>query len=163
MYIYYIFVIYLLSSLSASLFYACCLYFWLALTEWPLFCARASQLALQVCCGKNVLRCFVMSFFSAWCLCLDFEFNSIDSWSLYPYFRIFKILSDEYRIFSCLQLMKYQGPVVQNFVSLTLSLSPQLVNHIISTSKANTLLFFALQRILTFFNKKTSVFLILPF
>ena len=33
------------------------------------------------------------------------------------------------------------GPVVQNFVSLTLSLSPQPVNYI-STSKANTLLFF---------------------
>ena len=30
------------------------------------------------------------------------------------------------------------GPVVQNFVSLTLSLSPQFVNYI-STSKANTL------------------------
>ena len=34
-----------------------------------------------------------------------------------------------------------RGPVVQNFVSLTLSLSPQFVNYI-STSKANTLLFF---------------------
>ena len=34
-----------------------------------------------------------------------------------------------------------QGSVVQNFVSLTLSLSPQFVNYI-STSKANTLLFF---------------------
>ena len=35
-----------------------------------------------------------------------------------------------------------QGPVVQNFVSLTLSLSPQFVNYTcISTSKANTLLF----------------------
>ena len=33
------------------------------------------------------------------------------------------------------------GPVVQNFDSLMLSLSPQLVNYI-STSKANTLLFF---------------------
>ena len=33
------------------------------------------------------------------------------------------------------------GPVVQNFVSLTLSLSLQFVNYI-STSKANTLLFF---------------------
>ena len=33
----------------------------------------------------------------------------------------------------------HQSPVVQNFVSLTLSLSPQLVNYI-STSKANTLL-----------------------
>ena len=32
------------------------------------------------------------------------------------------------------------GPVVQNFVSLTLSLNPQIVNHI-TTSKANTLLF----------------------
>ena len=34
-----------------------------------------------------------------------------------------------------------KGPVVQNFVSLTLSLSPPFVNYI-STSKANTLLFF---------------------
>ena len=34
-----------------------------------------------------------------------------------------------------------QGSVVQHFVSLTLSLSPQFVNFI-STSKANTLLFF---------------------
>ena len=33
------------------------------------------------------------------------------------------------------------GPVVQNFVSLMLSLSPKFVNYI-STSKANTLLFF---------------------
>ena len=33
------------------------------------------------------------------------------------------------------------GIVVQNFVSLTLSLSPQLVNYI-SISKANALLFF---------------------
>ena len=33
------------------------------------------------------------------------------------------------------------GPVVQNFVSSTVSLSPQFVN-CISTSKANTLLFF---------------------
>ena len=32
------------------------------------------------------------------------------------------------------------GLVVQNFVSLTLSLSPQFVNYI-STSKANTLIF----------------------
>ena len=36
---------------------------------------------------------------------------------------------------------KVQGPVVQNFVSLTMSLSPQFVNCIL-TSKANTLLFF---------------------
>ena len=35
----------------------------------------------------------------------------------------------------------YQGPVVQNFISLTLSLSPHFVN-CISTSKANTLLLF---------------------
>ena len=34
----------------------------------------------------------------------------------------------------------HQRPVVQNFVSLTLSLSPLFVNFI-STSKANTLLF----------------------
>ena len=34
-----------------------------------------------------------------------------------------------------------QGPVVQNVVSLTLSLSPPFVNYI-STTKANTLLFF---------------------
>ena len=33
------------------------------------------------------------------------------------------------------------GPVVQNFVSLMLSLIPQFVNYIL-TSKANTLLFF---------------------
>ena len=36
---------------------------------------------------------------------------------------------------------RVQGPVVQNFVSLTLSLSPQFVNYI-STLKANTLSFF---------------------
>ena len=36
---------------------------------------------------------------------------------------------------------KDPGPVVQNFVSLMLSLGPQPVNYI-STSKANTLLFF---------------------
>ena len=35
----------------------------------------------------------------------------------------------------------HQGPVVQIIVSLTLSLSPQFVNCIM-TSKANTLLFF---------------------
>ena len=35
----------------------------------------------------------------------------------------------------------FLGPVVQNFVSLTLSLSPQFVYYIL-TSKANTLLFF---------------------
>ena len=34
-----------------------------------------------------------------------------------------------------------QGPVIQNFVSLMLLLIPQFVNYI-STSKANTLLFF---------------------
>ena len=33
------------------------------------------------------------------------------------------------------------GPVVQNFISLSLSLSPQFVNYI-STSKANTVIFF---------------------
>ena len=38
-------------------------------------------------------------------------------------------------------VLMLQGPVVQNFVCLTLSLSPQFVNYI-STSKANTLLFF---------------------
>ena len=36
---------------------------------------------------------------------------------------------------------RYQGPVVQNFVGLKLSFSPQFVNYI-STSKANMLLFF---------------------
>ena len=51
------------------------------------------------------------------------------------------------------------SPVVQNFVSLTLLLSPQFVNYI-STSKANTLLFFvALQRILTFLQQKITVYL----
>ena len=56
------------------------------------------------------------------------------------------------------------APVIQSFISLTLSLSPQFVNYI-STSKANPLLFFVekkvrilcnyfAQRILTFFNKK---------
>ena len=38
-------------------------------------------------------------------------------------------------------IVVYQGPVVQNFVSLTVLLSPQFVNNI-TTSKANTLLFF---------------------
>ena len=59
------------------------------------------------------------------------------------------------------------GPVVQNFVSLMLSLSPEFVNYI-STSKANTLLFFflfcffenknenLLQCILTFFSTKNN-------
>ena len=52
----------------------------------------------------------------------------------------------------------HQRPVVQNFISLTLSLSPQFVNYI-STSKANTLLFLLIKSenplILTFFfNKK---------
>ena len=43
---------------------------------------------------------------------------------------------------SCLDgCTAFMGPVVQNFVSLTLSLSPQFVKYI-STSKANTLLFF---------------------
>ena len=37
-----------------------------------------------------------------------------------------------------------QGLVVQNFVSLTLLLSPQFVNYI-STSSANTLLFFVVK------------------
>ena len=49
-------------------------------------------------------------------------------------------------------------PVVQNFVSLTLSLSPQFVNYI-STSKANTLLFILMQRILTLFQQKITVYL----
>ena len=47
----------------------------------------------------------------------------------------------------------------------TLSLSPQIVSYI-SASKANTLLFLlrkCVQRILTFFNKNYSVFVILPF
>ena len=57
-----------------------------------------------------------------------------------------------------------QGPVVQTFVSLTLSLSPQFANYI-STSKANTLSLLlkkcenpALQRVLTF-KKKITVYL----
>ena len=77
------------------------------------------------------------------------------------------------------------GPIVLNLGSLTLSLSPQFVNYIL-TSKANTLLFFVekILRILcirTFFLKKkltvlniakdshifstknNSVFVILPF
>ena len=37
-------------------------------------------------------------------------------------------------------LSKHKGPVVQNFVSLTLSLSPLSVNYI-STSKASTVYF----------------------
>ena len=59
------------------------------------------------------------------------------------------------------------GPVIQNVVSLTLSLSPQFVNYI-STSKANTVLFFVEKmcnakdsRI--FSTKNNSVFVILPF
>ena len=39
------------------------------------------------------------------------------------------------------RLVTAQGPVVQNLVSLLLSLSPQLANYI-SASKANTSLFF---------------------
>ena len=39
------------------------------------------------------------------------------------------------------KMLKHQGPVVQNFVSLTMSLSPQFANYI-TTSKANILLFF---------------------
>ena len=43
--------------------------------------------------------------------------------------------------------IKRPGPVVQNFDCLTLSLSPQFVNYIL-TSKANTLLFFVeMQRV----------------
>ena len=50
--------------------------------------------------------------------------------SLYQYQYLFIIL-----------FVSHLGPVVENFVSLTLSLiSPQFVNYI-STSKANTLLF----------------------
>ena len=41
----------------------------------------------------------------------------------------------------CMIKLNFLGPVVQNFVSLTLSLSPQFVNYL-STSKANTLLVF---------------------
>ena len=61
-----------------------------------------------------------------------------------------------------------QGPVVQNFVSLTLSLSPQFANYI-STSKANTLLFLLTNvRILhckgfSHLKKNNSVFVILSF
>ena len=60
-----------------------------------------------------------------------------------------------------------QGPVVQNFVSLTLLLSPQFVKYI-STSKANSLLFFVEKnvRILCkckgfshFFQQKIAVYL----
>ena len=47
-----------------------------------------------------------------------------------------------------------QGSAVKNFVSLTLLLSLQFVNYIL-TSKANTLLFFV--------EKNNSVFVILPF
>ena len=58
------------------------------------------------------------------------------------------------------------GPVVQNFVSLTSSLSPQLFK-LMLTTYANTLLFsvdkmlesFAVQRILTFYQQKITVYL----
>ena len=46
-----------------------------------------------------------------------------------------------YRPESIVFIFNNQGPVVQNFISLTLSLYPQFVNYI-STSKANTLLLF---------------------
>ena len=52
-----------------------------------------------------------------------------------------------------------QGPVVQSFVSLTMSLRRQLVNYM-PTTYANTHLFFvgyALQKILTFFQQNKCV------
>ena len=82
------------------------------------------------------------------------------------------VLAVELSLFKCKDL----GPVVKNFVSLTLSFSPlsfspQFVNYI-STAKANTLLFFVEKnvRILCsakdshiFSTKNNSVFVILPF
>ena len=58
--------------------------------------------------------------------------------------------------------VKDLGPVVKNFVSLMLSLSPQFVNYI-STSKANTLLFFVEKNAHIFSTKNNSVFIIFMF
>ena len=49
-----------------------------------------------------------------------------------------------------------QGQVVQNFVTLALSLSPQFVNYIL-TSKANTLLYFVEKKSETFFSTKNNI------
>ena len=76
-----------------------------------------------------------------------------------------------------LQIMRQSnivGPVVQNFVILMLSLSPQFVDDIcISSSKANTLLFFVEKKCENplqckgfshfFSTKNNSVFVQLPF
>ena len=58
---------------------------------------------------------------------------------------------------------KYLGPVVKNFVSLTLSLSPQFVNHIYRLQKQNTLLFFVEKDSHIFSTKNNSEFVKLPF
>ena len=52
-------------------------------------------------------------------------------------------------------------PVVQNLISLTLSLSPEFVNYTvyIDFKSKNTELFFVEKRILTFFQQKITVYL----
>ena len=46
---------------------------------------RASHSALQMYCRK-MFYCALCIFFPTRCLCWDFKFNCIDSWSLYSYF-----------------------------------------------------------------------------
>ena len=46
---------------------------------------KASHSAARVCCRK--MFCYVLCiFFPTWCLCRDFKFNHINSWSLCSYF-----------------------------------------------------------------------------
>ena len=54
-------------------------------------------------------------------------------------------------------LYNVQGPVVQSIVSLTTSLRRHLVKYM-PTTLSNTLLFFAMQKILTFFQQKITVY-----
>ena len=56
------------------------------------------------------------------------------------FIRLVKILRENLSSSFLTKSDAKQGPVVQNFISLTLMLCPQFVNYI-STSKANTLLF----------------------
>ena len=82
------------------------------------------------------------------------------------------LMSDSFLYNHHLMLSRHLCPVVQNFASLTLSLRPHYVNYMymyISTSKANTLLFFVEKicenplHFVIFSTKNNSVFVILPF
>ena len=77
---------------------------------------RASHSALSVCC-RNIFCCVLCIFFPTWCLCWDFKFNCIDSWSLYSYFPFkTKHPSLSRRVTSCKNI-----PGVRNHVFLIIN------------------------------------------